>query len=130
MVDGLSKPRRKFCLGHVLYNDCRILFGQRNYRFLDKLGLSARLGIDLVVNQGLIGRTGGLFDESYHPHLVRPKHLFVCHSVRLFFCLLFRIFCTFVCLHCLFCLSACTSICMFAVYCSAYLSFLQYGCLV
>ncbi|XP_003726978.2 heparanase isoform X1 [Strongylocentrotus purpuratus] len=37
--------------------------------FLDKLGLSARLGVDLVVNQGLIGRTGGLFDESLNPHL-------------------------------------------------------------
>ena len=95
--------------GHVLYNDCHILFGPRNSRFLDKLGLSARLGIDLVVNQGLIGRTGGLFDESFNPHLVRPKHLFVCHSVHLFFCLPFRVFCIFVCLHCLFCLSACVS---------------------
>eukprot|EP00057_Strongylocentrotus_purpuratus_P007092 XP_011661566.1 PREDICTED: heparanase [Strongylocentrotus purpuratus] len=45
---------------------------------LDKLGISARLGVDLIVQQGLLGRTGGLIDGTYTPRL--PYWLLLYHK--------------------------------------------------
>ncbi|XP_054749011.2 heparanase-like [Lytechinus pictus] len=45
---------------------------------LDKLGVSARYGIELIVQQGLIGKTGGLFDAAYKPRL--PYWWFLYHK--------------------------------------------------
>ncbi|XP_041477254.1 heparanase-like [Lytechinus variegatus] len=46
--------------------------------YLDRLGMAARLGIDLIVSQGLMGKYGGIFGENIYPHLF--YWLLLCHK--------------------------------------------------